>query len=188
MPPRRSDPIRLRNQLTASLVAVALVAPIAASGASQAQRQAFAQRVATLAADCQVREPVAEQVPVDLIVAVAALETGWGTSRFAREAHNLFGIRCNRPGCGLRPAQAKRDNVYVRKFASDKESVCTFVELLNSDPRYQRFRELRAQALAEGRAPDAYALAAGLEPWSELGPEYVRRVRLVLRGVRRLQQ
>jgi uncharacterized FlgJ-related protein len=37
--------------------------------------------------------PRFERVPTEMIVAQAALESGWGTSRFANEGNNLFGIR-----------------------------------------------------------------------------------------------
>ena len=37
--------------------------------------------------------PIEKQIPRELIIAQAALETGWGKSRFANEANNLFGIR-----------------------------------------------------------------------------------------------
>ena len=37
--------------------------------------------------------PNHKQVPNELIVAQAVVETGWGDSRFANEANNLFGIR-----------------------------------------------------------------------------------------------
>ena len=37
--------------------------------------------------------PLARQVPFDLIVAMAAYESAWGQSRFAKEGNNFFGIR-----------------------------------------------------------------------------------------------
>src|SRR6056300_1572835 len=37
--------------------------------------------------------PRFQRVPTEMIVAMAALESGWGTSRFAIEGNNLFGIR-----------------------------------------------------------------------------------------------
>ena len=37
--------------------------------------------------------PRMNRVPFEMIIGQAALETGWGTSRFAVECNNLFGIR-----------------------------------------------------------------------------------------------
>ena len=37
--------------------------------------------------------PVSQHIPKEILIAQAALETGWGSSRFANEGNNLFGIR-----------------------------------------------------------------------------------------------
>ena len=37
--------------------------------------------------------PKEQHIPKQLVIAQAALETGWGKSRFANEGNNLFGIR-----------------------------------------------------------------------------------------------
>ena len=36
--------------------------------------------------------PKEERIPYEMITGMASLETGYGTSRFAKEANNLFGI------------------------------------------------------------------------------------------------
>ena len=38
-------------------------------------------------------QPESRHFPKELIIAQAILESSWGTSRFANEANNLFGIR-----------------------------------------------------------------------------------------------
>lgn len=43
-------------------------------------------------------------VPAALALAQAAIETGWGRSRFAREGNNIFGEWCYEQGCGIVPA------------------------------------------------------------------------------------
>ena len=37
--------------------------------------------------------PESQHIPKEILIAQAALETGWGSSRFANEGNNLFGIR-----------------------------------------------------------------------------------------------
>ena len=49
--------------------------------------------VKTLYTDFPNKYPLEKQIPFDLIVAMAAYESAWGTSRFARQGNNLFGIR-----------------------------------------------------------------------------------------------
>ena len=44
-----------------------------------------------------------DMVPVSLLLVQAAKESGWGTSRFAREGNNLFGQWCYSKGCGIVP-------------------------------------------------------------------------------------
>ena len=46
-----------------------------------------------------------DTVPPSLALAQAAVESGWGTSRFAVQANNLFGQWCYEKGCGLVPSQ-----------------------------------------------------------------------------------
>lgn len=62
----------------------------------------------------------ADVIPIGLILAQAAVESGWGTSRFAIEGNNLFGQRCYRTGCGLEPQNAGDDpGFYVAEFHTD---------------------------------------------------------------------
>ncbi|HKI74311.1 MAG TPA: glucosaminidase domain-containing protein, partial [Pseudomonadales bacterium] len=44
-----------------------------------------------------------DTVPASLMLAQSATESAWGTSRFAREGNNFFGIWCFSPGCGITP-------------------------------------------------------------------------------------
>ncbi|HSG66816.1 MAG TPA: glucosaminidase domain-containing protein, partial [Gammaproteobacteria bacterium] len=55
-------------------------------------------------------------VPASLALAQAAKESGWGTSRFARDGNNLFGEWCFEAGCGIVPqnrANGRRHEVEV---------------------------------------------------------------------------
>lgn len=44
-----------------------------------------------------------DSLPPSLVLAQAAAESGWGTSRLAREGNNVFGLWCFQEGCGLVP-------------------------------------------------------------------------------------
>jgi Bax protein len=120
-------------------------------------------------------------IPRSLVLAQAAKESGWGSSRFARQANNLFGQWCFERGCGLvprsRPAGATHE---VRKFTSVRASVRSYVHNLNTHPSYQRMRELRA-ALRSSEAPlCGVRLAEGLERYSARGSDYVREVQVLI--------
>lgn len=63
-------------------------------------------------------------IAISLVLAQSANESGWGTSRFAREANNFFGHWCFQRGCGLVPAaRAEGANHEVAVFRSASDSL-----------------------------------------------------------------
>ncbi len=124
-----------------------------------------------------------DELPGALAIAQAAIESGWGTSRFAREGNNLFGEWCFEAGCGLVPRQRAAGATHeVRSFPSVVDSIRSYVRNINSHPAYAEVRARRARARANGQSPSAMELAAGLEQYSELGTVYVDHVRTVIRA------
>lgn len=122
-------------------------------------------------------------IPASLALAQAAMESAWGTSRFAREGNNYFGQWCFSKGCGIVPARrASGARHEVARFRSARQSVARYMLNLNSHPRYQQLRIMRQRQRAEGQEPDGYALAAGLEGYSGIGDEYVRALRALIRS------
>ena len=121
-------------------------------------------------------------VPADLALAQGALESAWGTSRFAVEGNNYFGHWCFVPGCGLVP-QHRREGARheVARFSSAGESVRRYMHNLNSHPRYTELRLIREKARQQEQPFNGSDLAAGLEGYSELGEEYIGMVRDLIR-------
>jgi Bax protein len=121
-------------------------------------------------------------VPESLVLVQAAKESGWGTSRFAREGNNLFGQRCYSPGCGLVPRNRASDaEFWVAEFDSVHESITSYVMNLKTHAQYRDFR-IRRQQLREAAQPlTGLALADGLLGYSELGQSYVDEIRDLLR-------
>ena len=125
----------------------------------------------------ELRERI-DVIPKSLVLAQAANESAWGSSRFAREGNNLFGIWTYDRDKGIVPkhrAAGKRH--LVRRFDSIDEGVRYYMHTLNSHPAYQTLRQLRAQARARGERPQGVELAAGLTRYSARGEEYVRLIR-----------
>lgn len=121
-------------------------------------------------------------VPESLAVAQAALESAWGTSRFARQGNNLFGQWCFTSGCGIVPLRRPEQSTYeVQAFDTIAESVRTYLRNLNSHPAYQLLRDIRAKARREGREPTGRELAAGLIKYAAIGEQYVHHIRGVIR-------
>ncbi len=122
-----------------------------------------------------------DAVPVPLVVAQAAMESGWGTSRFALEGNALFG-QWTWDGDGLRPSDAHPDATHkVRAFPDLRASVRAYLHNLNTGFAYREFRDLRARLRAEGRPLDAVLLARGLERYSARGMAYVAELQRMLR-------
>lgn len=118
-----------------------------------------------------------DSVPVSLALAQAANESAWGSSRFAREGQNLFGIWTYDESKGIVPKHRAPGKTHlVRRFDDLNESVRYYLYTLNSHPAYAKLRILRAQARAWGEAPQGIELAKGLEKYSEKGQEYVRMI------------
>jgi len=84
-------------------------------------------------------------IPVnfEVLLAQAALESGWGNSRFAIEGRNLFGIRTY----DLRePHMLPSNNPKkwgVRVYQHECDSVQHYIDILNNGSAYEKYRELR---------------------------------------------
>lgn len=124
-----------------------------------------------LMAELRVR---VDEVPVSLVLAQAANESGWGTSRFAHQGNALFG-QWTFGGSGMLPeAQRKSLGDYrVAAFESPLLSVIAYMRNLNTHPSYARLRDRRAEARAAGLPLIGYDLARGLDRYSERGQDYV---------------
>jgi uncharacterized FlgJ-related protein len=133
--------------------------------------------------------PRFERVPTEMIVAQAALESGWGTSRFANEGNNLFGIRTydkNVPHM-LIEGQTKWKGWGVRKFNTKCQGVQFFVELLNNHPAYSEFRDVRTRMLVLGQELDSKALVKTLKAYSTT-KNYAERVNHIIDIIRKQEQ
>lgn len=119
-------------------------------------------------------------VPAGLLIAQAAIESGWGRSMIARESHNYFGHYCFSKDCGV-PAPGAGD---LRVFASPADSVHAYMHNLNSHPAYRQWRGKRAELRRQGLPLAGTALAGALTAYSERGDAYVADVLAVIRANR----
>lgn len=124
-----------------------------------------------------------DRVPPSLVLAQAAWESGWGTSRFARRGYNLFGHWCIEPGCGLVPAERPEGAGHeVAVFRDVRESVRKYLINLNSHPAYREFRARRAALRNQGLPVTGLALVGTLDDYSERGDAYVRDIERLMRA------
>ena len=124
-----------------------------------------------------------DEVPPSLVVAQAINESGWGRSRFAREANNLFGMWCYTPGCGLVPERRRANDKHeVKRYASIQDSVDEYLRNINRNKAYSELRTLRAEQRQLLQSLSGEYLAQGLRRYSSIGAEYVNRIRGIIRS------
>lgn len=121
-------------------------------------------------------------IPVPLVLVQAANESAWGTSRFAREGYNFFGMWCFSKGCGFVPKRRDDDmNHEVARFKSLSEGVRRYLTNLNRHYAYSDLRYIR-EVLRQSQQPiTAELLAEGLLHYSERGQAYVEELQAMIR-------
>lgn len=120
-------------------------------------------------------------IPPSLVLAQAANESAWGTSRFATKANNYFGQWCYKKGCGLVPLRRNAGTTHeVRKFKNAQASVKSYLMNLNTGRVYGELRMMREKARAKGQQITGKELAGGLVNYSERREEYVKELRSMI--------
>ena len=133
--------------------------------------------------------PKDQRVPYEMIIGQAALESGWGNSRFAMKANNLFGIRTwSEDTPHLLPHGIdKWPGWGVRAFASKCDSVKEYVRLLNNHNAYKEFRVLRQKMLDKNQQLDSVQLIKTLDKFSTTA-DYDKRVIRMIKKIRKLEE
>ncbi|MGY8995125.1 MAG: glucosaminidase domain-containing protein [Alphaproteobacteria bacterium] len=120
-------------------------------------------------------------IPPSLVLAQAALESGWGTSRFAHEGNAVFGQRSWNEDDGIVPEARRSDETHVVKsFDGLKDSVLAYLVNLNRHGAYRHLRQIRTALHSENLPLDGWTLAAGLDDYAEEA-DYIELVRSVIR-------
>ena len=119
-------------------------------------------------------------IPTSLALAQAAIESGWGTSRFSTEGNALYGQWSWSPNSGIKPLDASNSQAFVKSFPNLKSSVRSYMRNLNTHFAYKEFRNLRISYIKKGKWPDGLALASALYPYAETGDEYVESIKNII--------
>lgn len=123
-----------------------------------------------------------DQIPLSMVLAQAAMESAWGTSRFAIEGNNLFGQWCFEQGCGIVPGRrSKGANHEVKVFDSVEESIAAYFRNINSHPAYKDLRKRRSILREKEQPLTGYALIDGLQNYSQRGQAYIDELSSVIR-------
>ena len=85
-------------------------------------------------------------IPNSIVLAQAANESGWGTSRFAKEYNALFGQYTYDENKGIVPFEREEGKKHlIKNFTSINKSVESYFQNINSHYAYKNFRKLRSQ-------------------------------------------
>lgn len=124
-----------------------------------------------------------DTVPPSLVLAQAAEESGWGTSRFAIEGKALFGIWTwdsegitplkQRPGLG---------NYKIAAYETPLQSIIAYMHNLNTHQAYKMLRARRAELRKTGAKVTGWGLASTLTRYSERGQAYVNSLRALIKA------
>ena len=114
--------------------------------------------------------------PVSIVLAQAALESGWGTSRFFLQANNPFGIWSFNPDDDRMVASSHRsgEKIYLRKYHNLEQAIEGYYVTLATGP-YSDFR------IARRKTSSPYLLCEDLSIYSEKGEVYVKELQQVIR-------
>jgi len=108
------------------------------------------------------------RVPSAIIIAMAVIESDYGTSRFAVEGNALFGVRTwNSNVPQMKPRSIPNARFGVKKYVHKCESVADMINILNNHPAYEKFRKERDQQYDRNPNKLNYEkLLEGLSAWS----------------------
>jgi len=124
-----------------------------------------------------------DSIPPSLALAQAAIESGWGKSRFVKLGNNIFGhwIYSDK---GIKP-KSKYDHIKInyslRIFPSLEDSISAYMLNLNRNPAYKNFRNLRYSVKSKGKKFTGTIAADTMINYSQKKEEYVKMLKNMIK-------
>ncbi|MFL2660594.1 MAG: glucosaminidase domain-containing protein [Alphaproteobacteria bacterium] len=120
-------------------------------------------------------------VPLSLVLSQAAIESGWGTSRYLDEGNAIFGQYTFDPKSGIKPKErANNKKFFIKKFANLSDSVRSYLKNINTHNAYESFRQERRKLRMNGETLQGNVLADHLQKYSERSNEYVKDIKHII--------
>ena len=124
-----------------------------------------------------------DKIPPSLALAQAAIESGWGKSRFVKIANNLFG-HWEYSNKGIKPKSTYshiKIDYSLKKFNSLEDSIKAYMLNLNRNPAYKDFRKKRNLYHKLHKKFTGLDAAPTLKNYSQLKEEYVKRLQNMIK-------
>ncbi len=119
-------------------------------------------------------------IPPSLALAQAAIESGWGRSRFA-VYNNYYGIWCFKVNCGIVPLNRNIAATHeVATFRSIDGATRYYMWMLNSHNAYKKLRNIRATLRMQNKKITGYSLVNGLIKYSGIGNNYIKKLQKII--------
>ena len=116
-------------------------------------------------------------IPTSIAIAQAAIESGWGTSRFALEGNAMFG-QWTWSKNGIEPTdKSKNKDHKVLRFSMLRSSVKAYKNNLNTHNGYKEFREKRAELRKNNKKISGLKLVNYLHNYAATGKEYTKSLK-----------
>ncbi len=119
-----------------------------------------------------------DKIPPSLALAQAAIESGWGKSRFVKLGNNLFG-HWEYSDKGIKPKSTYshiKIKYSLKKFNSLEDSIKAYMLNLNRNPAYKNFRKKRYLYHKMHKKFTGIDAAPTLKNYSQLKEIYVKRL------------
>ena len=121
-------------------------------------------------------------IPISLAISQAAIESGWGSSRYAREGNAIFGQYTYDNETGLIPKDRSGDKTFlIKKFLTLSDSVESYIKNLNTHNAYSDFRKQRKDLRMNGENISGDLLSEKLLNYSERRELYVKDIKEVMK-------
>lgn len=113
-----------------------------------------------------------DYIPIEIVLSQAIIESGWGQSRFFKEANNIFGIWAySETDKKIKALKQRGDqDIYLKAYDSTYDSLKDYYRLINTAKAYKSFRDLRS------KKESLENLVKSLDKYSELGLEYTMKI------------
>ncbi len=120
-------------------------------------------------------------IPPSLALAQAAEESGWATSRFAREGNALFGQwTFGKKAMIPKEQRSELGNYGLARFDTPQESINAYMRNLNTNRAYIKLRYKREALRTSGAEITGLSLSETLDKYSERGVEYVEGLKKLI--------
>lgn len=115
--------------------------------------------------------------PKSITLAQAAMESSWATSRFFREANNIFGVWSFNKNEPRIAALEKRDGktIWVKKYASIEQAIYDYYRTMGRSDAFVEFRQAKMET------DDPFVLVKKLDHYSEKGSLYGEELASIIR-------